>query len=299
MIDTDPYWSSAAVTAVNAISGVTTQNDQAIQVVDKALKARPEDWRLWYSAMALYLFWPGHKAEAIRFARMGARRPGASVALLDAANTLASEDGNYRLAVDIAKERLQKYGLNSMLGGIAWRDYLEHNSRYLQYQYQGAIDKFHKDKNRFPENLDELVSSGYITNGLAPEPYGLGWIYDSAKGTIISKGLGILDGARMAIIIQTMLHEYSGKYGHMPETLKVLFDNYRFPESEIDGIRYFGNPPKLVPHPVIGNWLYDPNKSPAIELPPDMTMKYIMGVGNKIRDELLMGTVPAFKKPGE
>ncbi|MBN1809250.1 MAG: hypothetical protein JW909_09300 [Planctomycetes bacterium] len=290
MIRIDPWWSSAAVTASNAVTGVTNDNEQAVEILDRAIRVRPDDWRLWYARMAVYLFWPGHKSDAVRSALIGASRPGASRALLDAANQLALEDGHYELAVRVARRRIKQYGLDSALGRIAWRDYLEHYSRYLEHLLAKDLEAYRQKHGNFPASLDGLVADG-ILKDLPPEPYGLGWIYDPASGAVLSRGLGTLEGARMHFILSFCVTRYYRRHGIPPASIQAALDDVKFTAKDIEPVRYFGNPPSLVPHPVLGDWKYDPATG-RIELGPGMDIPHIFRRADELRERLLSGGKP-------
>jgi tetratricopeptide (TPR) repeat protein len=285
MIDADPYWSTGAETAANAVDAVDRRHDQAIEILNRALKERPDQWRLWYTKMGIYLFWPGHKAEAIRAALAGSRTPDTSPALLDAANALANEDADYKLAVEIAEKRVEKYGLASRLGAIAWRDFLEHSARFSERMLNKKVSEYKEKFNKLPAGLHELVDTKLIEQ-IPPEPYQMNWVYDPRTGAVHSKGLGILEGARMRVILASLVSAYQRHHRSLPKDLQtaVTAEGAKSADPEVE--RLFGSPPKLIDHPLLGPWKYDTGNG-QIALPDGYDLKYIGKQADELREKLL------------
>jgi len=285
MIDADPYWSTGAEIAANAVDAVDRRHDQAVAILDRALKERPDQWRLWYTKMGIYLFWHGHKAEAIRAALAGSRTPDASPALLDAANALANEDADYGLAVQIAEKRVEQYGLASRLGAIAWRDLLEHTAHFSEHLLNKQVISYKEKFNRFPADLHELVDRKLIEK-LPPEPYQMNWAYDPRTGAVHSEGLGILEGARMRLLLASLVSAYERHHQKLPKDLKEAFDTEGRRSKDPEFERLFGSPPKLVDHPLLGPWKYDAGNG-QIALPDGYDLKDIMKRADELREKLL------------
>jgi tetratricopeptide (TPR) repeat protein len=285
MIDADPYWSTGAETAANAVDAVDRKHEQAIEILNRALKERPDQWRLWYTKMGIYLFWPGHKAEATRAALAGSRTPDASPALLDAANSLANEDADYKLAVEIAERRVEHYGLTSRFGAIAWRDLLEHTARFSERLLNKQVVSYKVKFNKLPAGLQDLVETKLMEQ-VPPEPYKMKWIYDPRTGAVYSEGLVILEGARMRLILTSLVSAYERHHKRLPKDLKEAFDAECMRSTDPELVRLFGSPPRLLDHPLLGPWKYDADNG-QIALPEGYDLKDSGKRADELREKLI------------
>jgi tetratricopeptide (TPR) repeat protein len=144
--------------------------DQAIKILDKAIKHQPNYWRHHYLRGFTYMFFKSDTAQAHRDFVTASKLPDAHyiAARLAAKNLAAGEDPEEAIrflqeTITVTKDPHAKDALTHRLNEARY----ELDMRRLEQ----ARDIFKQSAGRDPATLEELVSAGIIA-GLPPDPFG-------------------------------------------------------------------------------------------------------------------------------
>ncbi len=134
-------------------------SDQALQILKQGEKALPNEWTLpYYEATIYYINKKDNKLAAESYQR-ASQKPGApdNTKFLSAIEFSKADDLNTAIAIftNLAKTSSNSYfKQRSQL-------YVDHYT--LLRDLNTAIQAFHKNENRYPNSLQELVTKNYIT----------------------------------------------------------------------------------------------------------------------------------------
>ncbi len=152
--------------------------DEANRLLQKAARARPEDYRPWYLLGFNAFFFEKNAKKAAPYLRRAAELPGAPGFLKGLAARFSYYGGETDLGILYLK------GMLARTTDEALRKHLEKRLVALEamQRLERAVKRFQQAHGRLPRDLDELRRAGYIER-IPADPYG-GTFYMLPNGRI-------------------------------------------------------------------------------------------------------------------
>lgn len=136
------------------------QPDKAIELVERGIKANPDQWRLYYNLGFIYYDRKDYEGARLAFER-GSRVPGAHPSLQVLSASMAQKAGDRATArllwTKIYESSEDKSVKNNALSRLAAIQVQEDMVRL-----EAVIDEFRKQTGRIPSNFEEMVASGWL-----------------------------------------------------------------------------------------------------------------------------------------
>jgi len=180
----DPHWVAGCRVGAVILAAVGQDPTGAIELLLRGMRENPDSWELPYEAGVTCLLWPGHAADAAKYFRMAARRPGHPEVIEHVLPRLMAEAGRLEEAVRHARARAR--GDFAALAEASRRQLEELFARLLQADLEDAIERFRRDCGRAPTELAELRRRGYL----------LGFDLHFAEETVLPRPRALLDRLR-------------------------------------------------------------------------------------------------------
>lgn len=159
--DLDPRWVNGIRVGAMILAAVGSDPSGAAELLLRGMRENPDSWELPYELGVTYLLWPGHAAEAARFFRLAASKPGHPEVIEHVLPRLVAEAGRLAEAVRHARARASVRGMGP-LAEASERQLRELFARLLQQELASAAERFRRDRSRYPEDLAELRREGYL-----------------------------------------------------------------------------------------------------------------------------------------
>lgn len=144
--------------------------DAAIRLMEKGVQSRPNDWQMHFFLGASYMLGKQDNPTASIHLRKAALLPGCPDFVAPLASRLSYYAGKTETSILFLK------GVLLQTGDPVVRNKLEVRMKALEavLVIEKAVRTFYKDKEHFPKQVGELLSSGYLER-LPEEPYGGEW----------------------------------------------------------------------------------------------------------------------------
>ena len=187
--DLDPHFIPAYRGGSLLLAALNKKPKLSIALLEKGVKENPTKWwQLPYEIAVNYVFEfkddPAAMAEARKWIEVAADKtkyPDTTPQVARMAAWLRSKDKSFEEGCDLAIESWKEWsGSGSKeFRRIADQQIGKWERRKMVYRLNDAIARFEKEKNRMPENLEELVKEKFIA-GIPVDPSG-GTFYISPK----------------------------------------------------------------------------------------------------------------------
>ena len=184
----DAYWLGALVLIIEA-----QDVEGGLQLLDKGIANNPDEWILAYLAA-----WECHHAgrfeQAATYFERAAAIPGAPPVVRRMRAGMMSKAGNLLQALALWREILENPESDAASIAIAERQLRELKVRLDIRTINAALERFQREKDRYPARLEELVAGSYIRR-LPRDPQDRPYPYDPREGRV-GRGEGRILGER-------------------------------------------------------------------------------------------------------
>ncbi len=174
--DLDPRHGYAYQTAGIVLSAAG-RLEESTRILLKGMDKGPPWWSFPYYVSFNYWFYQGDYAKGAEFARIAAKRPGASTNISQLALSLSSKSGTPEDALQVLEELRANVKDEVSAAALAEQMKLAILERDAQ-ALERASARFHADRQRWPGDLEELVSERYAP-ALPKDPFGGKYFRDS------------------------------------------------------------------------------------------------------------------------
>ena len=154
------------------------------RLLEKGLVAAPQRWGIPYFMAYNYYFYLGDVERAAHYARLAATIPGGPPWILNMATQMSAQAGNPEFALQFLLQLYQQQNdqrIKESLEQHIKEVIIERDIRALD----PVVEVFHKREHRYPKQLSELVSQGYL-QVIPPEPFGGSYMIEEDTGRISS-----------------------------------------------------------------------------------------------------------------
>jgi hypothetical protein len=180
VIDLDPYFVDPYFLAEGLLAWDAGQPKLANQLLVKGTKYRSDDWRLPFFIGFNNFYFLKDFETASGFIMTASQMPGSPDYLKTLAARLAYYGGKSKTALLFLQEMLAETDDPLLRQRLAKRL----RALELAVMIEEAIGKFKAQEKRPPHTMDELLSSGYLTE-MPVDPYGGNWVM-SKDGRVFS-----------------------------------------------------------------------------------------------------------------
>jgi hypothetical protein len=173
--DLDPRHGYAYQTA-GVVLSAAGRLAQSNQILEKGMVKGPPLWTLPYYLSFNHWFYMGDYAAGAEYARVAAKRPGASVNVARLALSLSSKSGSPEDAIAMIQE--MRANVKDEVSASALDEQLklaivERDAQALER----AIARFVNERGRRPANVEDLLRVGYVQE-LPKDPFGGKYVLD-------------------------------------------------------------------------------------------------------------------------
>lgn len=168
--DLDPHFSDPYILG-QAILGWEGMVSEAIHLLEKGHKYRYWDWRMPYYIGFNYFYFMEEYGRAAEYMMEAARHSDSHAFLKPLAARLSYYAGKSQTGVLFLKEMIAESQSPNIQAALKVRLQALEGAAYLE----NLIEKFIAERGVAPENIEDLLSAGYLDE-LPVEPYGGRWI---------------------------------------------------------------------------------------------------------------------------
>jgi tetratricopeptide (TPR) repeat protein len=172
--DLDPRHGYAYQTAGIVLSA-SNRLEESTRILEKGMEKGPPWWTFPYYVSFNYWFYLGDYARGAEYARIAARRPGASPNISHLALSLSSKSGDPEDAIAMLQELRATVKDEVSAGRLDEQLKLAHLEKGAQAVERAAF-RFHADRGAWPARVEDLVP-GYLP-ALPEDPFGGKWYRD-------------------------------------------------------------------------------------------------------------------------
>jgi tetratricopeptide (TPR) repeat protein len=179
--DLDPFFLDPYLLGEGLLTWEAGRYDEANRLLEKGRKFRTDDWQIPFFIGFNYFFFLQDRERGAEYLMEASRLPKSPTFLPTLAARLGYYEGKSKTAILFLK------GLLAQTGDERIRASLEKRLTALERasSLEDLVEKFYRQFQRPPDDLEELVTKGFIDK-LPSEPYGGKWIIIKKNGRVFS-----------------------------------------------------------------------------------------------------------------
>ena len=180
----DPQYAYAYYAGGVILGDLANRSDLSNRLLEKGVKANPEEWNIPFLLGYNYYFLLGNPAKGAEYIMQAARLPDAPSYITGLATRMATETGNPDTALAFLEARSMETQDPEMQKFLAYRKkevIIEREIRMLE----SAVEAYRTEHRTFPATLKDLVRAGALPS-LPQEPFGGEYRLDSKTGSVSS-----------------------------------------------------------------------------------------------------------------
>jgi tetratricopeptide (TPR) repeat protein len=180
----DPQYDYAYYVGGVVLTNLANRVDLSNRLLEKGFKENPTVWNIPFLLGYNYYFVQGDAAKAAEYIAAAARLPGGPAYLPGLAARMYAEANNPDTALQFLEalwRQTQDEGMREVIAKRAKEVMIERDIRSLE----AAVQEYSAKQGHLPKRLQDLVSSGYLTQ-IPQEPFGGSYEMDSRTGKVTS-----------------------------------------------------------------------------------------------------------------
>jgi tetratricopeptide (TPR) repeat protein len=180
----DPQYDFIYRVAGITMTELANRPELSNRLLEKGLAAVPQRWDIPYLMAYNYYFYLGDVERAAHYARLAAQAPDGPPWLLNMATQMSAHAGNPEFALQMLRRLYEQQNdprIKESLEQHIKEVIIERDIRSLE----PVVARFYASEHRYPAQLSELVTKGYLP-GVPPEPFGGSYLIEEETGRISS-----------------------------------------------------------------------------------------------------------------